>query len=165
MPWLALPYKERKTKGKLSKKFNVGGIPTFVLLDAEGNLLTKDGRTAISSPENYPWPVQSISDMLGTTFLSKSGEVGKEAIEGKYLGLYFSASWCPPCRAFTPHLAQMVETLRKTRDDFEFIFLSGDNDEPAFTEYYKKMPFLALPYKNLAKQYEPLSSYFDVEGI
>jgi nucleoredoxin len=164
MPWMALPYAERKLKAKLSTKFGVQGIPTLVLLDSKANLLTKDGRSAIASPEDYPWPAKTFSEMLGTKFLSKTGEVGPEAVEGKYLGLYFSASWCPPCRAFTPTLCQMYDTMKEKRNDFEFIFISGDNDEGAFKEYYQKMPFLALPFSEKQNN-NLLNSHFEVQGI
>lgn len=30
----------------------------------------------------------------------------EDALNGKTVGIYFSASWCPPCHAFTPHLAR-----------------------------------------------------------
>ena len=53
-----------------------------------------------------------ISDLLGNKFLKKRGEterdreenslfdeVNAEVFEGtKYVGLFFSADWCPPCR-------------------------------------------------------------------
>uniref|UniRef100_A0A7S4P5Z5 Thioredoxin domain-containing protein n=1 Tax=Paramoeba aestuarina TaxID=180227 RepID=A0A7S4P5Z5_9EUKA len=165
MPWCALPFSERKMKAKLSKKYGVQGIPTLVLLDNQGNVLTKDGRSAITqNPGGYPWPARTLSDMLGTSFVSKEGTVGKEAIEGKYLGLYFSASWCPPCRAFTPVLSKMYTEMKKTRDDFEFIFISGDSDESSFKEYHNKMPFLALPYSE-SKNNQLLNAHFEVEGI
>lgn len=35
MPWLAVGFKERGRKDALSKHFNVAGIPTLVVLDAE----------------------------------------------------------------------------------------------------------------------------------
>ncbi len=33
-------------------------------------------------------------------------EVDPASLKGKTVGLYFSAHWCPPCRAFTPSLVK-----------------------------------------------------------
>ena len=58
MPWLALPFSERERKNDLSKKYGVRGIPSLVILDAEGKVITKDGRAAISgdpSGADFPW--------------------------------------------------------------------------------------------------------------
>ena len=44
MPWLALPYDNRKLKGDLSQQFNVRGIPTLVVLDSSGKHITNEGR-------------------------------------------------------------------------------------------------------------------------
>jgi nucleoredoxin len=56
MPWLALPYSERELKADLSGVFEVRGIPTLVLLQADGTLITGDGREAVSlGAEYFPW--------------------------------------------------------------------------------------------------------------
>ena len=48
MPWLALPFAERALKQTLSKRFEVSGIPSLVLLDgATGQVISKDGRGII----------------------------------------------------------------------------------------------------------------------
>jgi len=47
--------------------------------------------------------------------------------------IYFSAHWCPPCRSFTPQLADAYEKCMGDKN-FEIIFLSSDRDENAFTE-------------------------------
>ena len=60
MPWLTLDYKERKIREELGKKFNITGIPTLILLDANsGDIISKDGRNQIQhqdiNGENFPW--------------------------------------------------------------------------------------------------------------
>ena len=47
MPWTMLNYSERAKEEELSKSCNVAGIPTLVLFDELGQLITKDGREAI----------------------------------------------------------------------------------------------------------------------
>lgn len=48
MPWLMLPYGDDHKKS-LSDKFDVKGIPMLVIIDAEGNTITKNGKGEVSS--------------------------------------------------------------------------------------------------------------------
>ena len=72
---------------------------------------------------------------------------------GKVIGFYFSAHWCPPCKAFTPILAEFYNNFKKGEngDKLEIIFVSSDKTDESFDEYFKEMPWLALPYKERAK--------------
>src|SRR4051812_27138326 len=45
----------------------------------------------------------------------------------KYYAIYYSASWCGPCRAFTPKLVQWYNEHKKNSPQFELIFVSSDN--------------------------------------
>ena len=47
MGWLALPFGDDH-KPTLSNKFQVRGIPKLVIIDAEGNLITENGRGDVS---------------------------------------------------------------------------------------------------------------------
>ena len=47
MPWAHLGYGNEKIK-ELSTKFEVQGIPAFIILKANGDLITKDGRGGVS---------------------------------------------------------------------------------------------------------------------
>merc|ERR1711865_27952 len=47
MPWLSLPFVDRTRKGELTKKFGVKGIPSLVVLDASGAVLTTNGRAEV----------------------------------------------------------------------------------------------------------------------
>lgn len=62
------------------------------------------------------------------------------------LALYFSASWCPPCQKFTPMLIEFYKKAKEAApDDFEIVYVSSDRNQEEFDEYYKKMPWLAIP--------------------
>jgi len=165
-PWLALPYADRNLKNALSKKYKVRGIPTVVVVDSAGNLVTKNGRSAVMDAEAWPWNPPTLKESLGDTFLKNDGTaVSASSLASKSLALYFSAHWCGPCRGFTPELAKVYKAMRDAgRDDFEFVFVSSDQDEAAFKEYHAEMPWLALPYSN-RKAEKNLSSQFEVQGI
>lgn len=65
MPWLALPYAERDRKERLSNAFNVSGIPAFVMLDADLNVINAAARAAVSAdPDggNFPWAPKPVND-------------------------------------------------------------------------------------------------------
>ena len=151
-PWLALPFAERDVKTKLSKAFKVSGIPSFVILDGiTGEVITKDGREAVSKdPEGkeFPWAPPTFWDALGSEFMrgteGDTVDVAEVRASSKYIGLYFSAHWCPPCRAFTPALITAYKEKLKDKG-LEIIFVSSDRDAKAFQEYYSTMPWLAIP--------------------
>lgn len=65
----------------------------------------------------------------------------------KVIGIYFSGSYCPPCRKFTPILCDVYNQLKSLNKNIEIIFISSDKSIESFNEYYKKMPWLALPYE------------------
>merc|ERR1712139_743490 len=106
----------------------------------------------------------NMEALFGSKLLSASGEVSTtEALSGKKaIALYFSAHWCPPCRGFTPQFAKWYEDDLKGKG-LEVVFVSSDQDEASFKEYFGEMPWLALPYGDERK--ETLSKQFKVRGI
>jgi len=78
--------------------------------------------------------------------------------------LYFSAHWCPPCRQFTPLFAKTYQKLKDDGKKFEVIFISSDRGQKDFDDYFKEMPWLALPYDRRTEKTQ-LSELFEVEGI
>jgi len=168
-PWVALPYAKRDMKESLSKKFKVQGIPTFVILDQEGAVVTTDARGEVSEdPEgkNFPWKPKTVAEILSAvTVEDKEGKTFPLTdLKGQVVGIYFSAHWCPPCRGFTPELVKKYEAIKAAGKDFEMVFVSSDRSDNDFKEYFGEMPWLALPYADRAMKAE-LSKCFGVEGI
>merc|ERR1712037_923337 len=59
------------------------------------------------------------------------------ALQGKELVLYyFSAHWCPPCRRFTPILAEFYKAASQL--GVEIVFVSADQSEDAMFSYMKE---------------------------
>ena len=81
---------------------------------------------------------------LPETLLDPQGnKVSADILEGKYVGLYFSASWCGPCRAFTPSL---IKFRNKHKAEFEVVLVGADGSSRAQANYMRKykMPWLAM---------------------
>ncbi|XP_031501395.1 probable nucleoredoxin 1 [Nymphaea colorata] len=185
MPWLALPFSD-KTCMKLPHYFEIRGIPTLVIIGPDGKTLQSDVVEAIEDhgAEAYPFTSermaalleiekaklasQTIASLLVSderNFVIGNGglKVPVSDLVGKTVLLYFSAHWCPPCRAFSPKLIETYHEIKAKDSAFEIIFVSSDHDQAAFEEYFATMPFLALPYGDTRKK--SLSKTFKVTGI
>ncbi|KAJ9435660.1 Tryparedoxin [Diplonema papillatum] len=62
--------------------------------------------------------------------------------------LYLTASWCPPCRKFSPQLAAAVRGT-----SVKVVMLSADRSEDEFKAYLAQYPeFFAVQYTSEARQ-------------
>ena len=109
-----------------------------------------------------PWFIEKFGAQLQTSSGRKVD--AKQALEGKTVGVYFSASWCGPCRAFTPKLVKFHKQVAKN-NNFEIVFVSSDKNEQAMFDYMKKdkMPWFVLPFD--AGQKKALKEELKVMGI
>lgn len=168
--FLAMPFANRTLKDKLSKKLKVKGIPTLAFADSStGEVYSTSGReTFMSDPEGekFPWRPPTLEECLGSSFIKNDGtSVPVSAIDNKYVALMFSASWCPPCKAFTvPVLKPCYEKAIADGCNWEIIYVPSDRDEASFTDYFAQMPWLAVPFADKAR-IAALNSYFEIEGI
>jgi nucleoredoxin len=62
MPWLAVEFGE-SARVRLSDEYRVSGIPTLVILDKDGNILTRSGVAGVGSSgaDGFPWTNASDS--------------------------------------------------------------------------------------------------------
>merc|ERR1719343_22423 len=107
-----------------------------------------------------------LQAIIGNEFICRDGKgtTFQERIAGnKAVAIYFSAHWCPPCRGFTPKLAEYYKKSLKAKG-MEVVFVSSDHSAEDFDKYYHDMPWLALPYED-RDQKSALSKKFKVKGI
>ncbi len=95
--------------------------------------------------------------------INSAGEkVELSVLDNKIVGLYFSAHWCPPCRAFSPKL---VEFRNKNKDQFEVVFISSDKNESAQFEYMKEVGMEWPTMKHRSDAANALADKYGVQGI
>lgn len=99
--------------------------------------------------------------------LIRAGGVGASAQplqQKRLLFIYFSAHWCPPCRAFTPRLVEFYNANFKS-GDFDLLFVSRDKDQDAMNGYMNdtKMPWYGIRLGNAT--IDSLYEKFGVSGI
>ncbi|KAK6620627.1 hypothetical protein RUM43_010920 [Polyplax serrata] len=58
MPWLGVPYSDQECRRELASLYGVQGIPTLVIVDFDGTVITYDGRGEINDDptgQMFPW--------------------------------------------------------------------------------------------------------------
>jgi thiol-disulfide isomerase/thioredoxin len=103
---------------------------------------------------------QSVPHLVGPNNEDKIDTKTLWKDDVKSVGFYFSAHWCPPCRAFTPKLAELYKEAQQSSDAFRIVFVSSDRDEESFNEYRAHMPWSAVPLNAGAL----LKAYFQCSG-
>lgn len=72
-----------------------------------------------------------------------------KALHGKTVAVYFSASWCGPCKGFTPKLVKFYKKNAK-KHNIEVVFVSSDKNSQAMMDYMQEdsMPWAAVPFNS-----------------
>ncbi|KAH9598749.1 Thioredoxin-like fold [Trypanosoma melophagium] len=131
-------------------------------------------------------PIEEVlTKILGNSSLEllrqdDSTVAATSALAGKkYLMLYLSASWCRPCRLFTPELAKFYESFHETLN-FEIVFVSQDRDSRSMLAYFFNPKYsrsavrggegshgnwLALPYEQAGSVSKMLMWRYKIPGI
>eukprot|EP00928_Gymnodinium_smaydae_P044302 TRINITY_DN29560_c0_g1_i1.p1 TRINITY_DN29560_c0_g1~~TRINITY_DN29560_c0_g1_i1.p1 ORF type:complete len:256 (+),score=43.52 TRINITY_DN29560_c0_g1_i1:75-770(+) len=82
---------------------------------------------------------------------SPSASVPVDAVLGhRLVGLYFSGSWCPPCRMFTPLLSEAYTKIRDYYGDraIEIVLVPRDKTRAEWLEYASSMPWISLAFNH-----------------
>ncbi|XP_031277024.1 probable nucleoredoxin 1 [Pistacia vera] len=185
VPWLALPFKDKSCE-KLARYFELSTLPTLVIIGPDGKTLNSNVSEAVEEHgvEAFPFTPQKFAELteiekakeaaqtLESVLVSGDRDfvIGKDGskipvsdLVGKTILLYFSAHWCPPCRAFLPKLTEAYHKIKAKNEPFEVIFISSDRDQASFDDFFSGMPWLALPFGDPRKA--SLSRKFKVYGI
>ena len=70
--------------------------------------------------------------------------------EKDYIAIYYSASWCPPCRQFTPVLDSFYKEHKKD-GNFEVLLVGFDRSEEKMLDYMSHMSFHGVAFKDADK--------------
>ena len=153
MPWPAVPVHRTSVHKRLTRRFQIRQIPMLVLLDRHGETIHRDISPAVivDGGDRFPWTEKrhtNIKQMLGDSFIKGDGSsVSIEELDGKYIGVLFSASWHWTCRRFQRLLEYTYENVEQP---FEIVSVDFTAD----------MPWLAMPCYELKQK---LGEVFRVE--
>jgi nucleoredoxin len=130
-------------------------------------ILNTEGRLARANTTVSPEKAESeIFEILPENLYNAKGEaIGLKDLseQVKVFALYFSASYCPPCKKFTPILKEFYDVMNEESKVLEIIFVSKDNSQEEMLGYFEKMPWLSIKFGDakIARCMEK----FCVEGI
>lgn len=113
-----------------------------------------------------PKASEGIKELFDKTLRnSEEDKVSVDTLGGKTIGIYFSAHWCPPCKAFTPKLVDFHNVMTDQGKPFEIVFVSWDKDSDSMYNYMNEMdmPWLALDFDSAQKK--ALKQMYEVKGI
>lgn len=122
-------------------------MTVFALADTTKTLNTKEPTDLNMS--HFVSPDMELFDAWGD-------KVSHDVLDGKFVGIYFSAPWCGPCKPFTTHLRSFRTAFG---DKFEVVFISLDKKhsntaKSNLLEKYAYMRSIKMPGYTINIKYE-----------
>lgn len=135
-------------------------IPLTLLSTEDQTYLTKQNK---SSPRYTPSTSRAFQPYFPANLETAYGQsTSTGRLTGKYVGIYFSAHWCGPCRRFTPTL---VDFRDRNQSNFEVVFVSSDRSPKAMKQYMREAQMKWLHMKLGSKEARDLKQRFQVNAI
>jgi len=124
---------------------------TRLLADlAQTDLVARARQRALIEPDKRP---SRIAALLKGKLVDADGKPFASATidDAKVYAFYFSASWCGPCRKFSPSLIEFVNKVAKDNPHLATVLVSNDEKPEDMLAYMKeeKMPWPAFSLASL----------------
>ncbi len=114
------------------------------------DLVARARQRALIAPEARPSRIAAL--LKGKLVDAEGKPFTNPALDSAQIYvLYFSASWCGPCRKFSPRLIEFVNKVAKDNPRLATVLMSNDKVPDEMLAYMKdeKMPWPALPLASL----------------
>ncbi|XP_025412967.1 nucleoredoxin-like [Sipha flava] len=160
VPWHTVLYEYVEKRIRLRHKYRVENAEHLLILNDNHleKVHTRNGLKLLSCEKSFPW-----TDLWNEKICREALKLTSNEANDTIYGLYFSAHWCPPCKAFIPQLIHAYDKIRK-RINFEIIFVSSDRSEQSYKSHASTMPWPSVPYDNNILRTN-LTECFNVRGI
>lgn len=90
--------------------------------------------------------------------------VPKHIVSQKYLLLYFSASWCGPCKRFNPDFIAWYKANGGGKN-VEVILVGSDDDTAGIKAYMKDQGMPWLAFEKAGKRFDEIKAKYGGRGI
>ena len=119
------------------------------------DLITRARQLALLSPDKRPSRIAAA--LKGIMVDAEGRPYHDDHLEDKmFFALYFGASWCAPCHAFSPTLVKYLDAALPKHPELAAVFLSDDKQTAPMFAYMQeeKMPCPAVPPQALTQSAE-----------
>lgn len=130
MPWLAFPYQDKRAR-ELATHFGMQGIPSLYIISPEGQILNKNGRSAVmADPDgaDFPWALKPLSQL---------SEMNIDLVNEKACLMYFAEDddEAAKAEAALKPIADAADASAKEqgKKELDLIYLVGTGDDVAET--------------------------------
>ncbi|MEI6105960.1 MAG: thioredoxin-like domain-containing protein [Opitutae bacterium] len=110
----------------------------------------------------HAWATPMQRLFAGKLVQYQNGKLGKVSVASlddvKYYALYYSASWCGPCRQFTPGFVSTYRELKQAYPEFEVVFISADHSAADMLGYMREDK-MAWPAVNFDQREQKMVEY------
>ncbi len=124
---------------------------------------------AAAAPAAAPAPAKAnpaLRGLFGRDLLTHEGKKADLAeLNGKVIAIYFSASWCPPCRAFSPLLVDLADRLRAEGKPFALVLVGRDQTRQKALDYMESHHMTGYLVPPEADANKSLCTLYRVTGI
>uniref|UniRef100_A0A8C9TLT1 Nucleoredoxin n=1 Tax=Scleropages formosus TaxID=113540 RepID=A0A8C9TLT1_SCLFO len=140
MPWLAVPYSDEARRSRLNRLYGIQGIPTLILLDTEGRMITRQGRVEVLNDPDcrlFPWHPRPVLELTEANAVQLN--------EGPCLVLFVDAEEegeLEPARELIQPIAEKIMAKYKAKEEETplLFFVAGEDDMSDSLRDYTNLP-------------------------
>ncbi|TNN01685.1 hypothetical protein fugu_011067 [Takifugu bimaculatus] len=155
MPWLAVPYSDEARRSRLNRLYGIQGIPTLILLDAEGHMITRQGRVEVlNDPECrlFPWHPRPVLELSESNACATSRRALPRPVRGRRLLSSLNVLLSPsdaeeegelePAKELIQPIAEKLMAKYKAKEEEMplLFFVAGEDDMTESLRDYTNLP-------------------------